>query len=394
MGTVGGRVRRPGVDGARALACLMVLAFHSWEFAGSPSSHGLGAMFELNAGVDLFMILSGFCLMLPLLERQNGVERFDWRTYLRRRVRRIAPPYYAAIAYAVALPAVLVAGYRALGISASWQPLPSAADLFTHLTFTHSLFPEYWNGISGSFWSLGLEMQFYLLFPLLVLALRRRGALVLALGAAASVAYRVVLDLNPQPEPMGLLLTLNAAGRLMEFCAGALAAVLVARTARQLTVPLAVVAGVCIAGGLVRNAPLAHLPARELLLSTGFAALLALAARPGNAVSAALSVRWLAWLGFVSYSVFLLHQQTLYYFQQGLEKALGVPQGAPTLALELTVGLALVLAVSWGFHRLVELPFMRPARRPLHARPAGSASLVPGQRRAGQDVRPEPAFRG
>ena len=152
--------RIPAIDGLRALAMLMVFTFHVWEFGGSPSRvvslaglpmdlYALVHKFEL--GVDLFMVLSGFCLFLPLCKSDRALWDWDWRNYARRRIRRIVPPYYAAIAYTVFLPVVLVALFRVLHLEANWQPFPPLYQVITHALFVHTLTKGTWGEINGSF---------------------------------------------------------------------------------------------------------------------------------------------------------------------------------------------------------------------------------------------------
>ena len=193
--------RIPAIDGLRALACMMVYGYHVWQFGYSPSlvvpvfGHPvnlLGMFPAFPAGVDLFMVLSGFCLFWPLCKSHEALENWDWREYAWRRVRRIVPPYYAAILYTIVLPMVLVALFRLLRLEANWQPVPSARQILTHIFFIHTLFPDTWKGITGAFWSLGLEAQFYLIFPLVVFAFRQWKLAVLAVMVASSIIYRII----------------------------------------------------------------------------------------------------------------------------------------------------------------------------------------------------------
>lgn len=93
-----GRVRY--IDGLRAVAVLAVVVSHA---APVNSAFHLGAH-----GLDLFFVLSGFCLSYPLLERKQRVGKFtfDIVRYTAQRLTRILPPYYAAIAILASLPLV------------------------------------------------------------------------------------------------------------------------------------------------------------------------------------------------------------------------------------------------------------------------------------------------
>lgn len=355
------------IDGVRGLACLMIFAFHSWQFAGSPSDGPLAAVAAFPAGVDLFMVLSGFCLYLPLAVSSRRLASFDLRTYARRRVRRIVPPYYAAIAFCVALPYLLKAGYEVLGRSADAQALPALGDLLSHLTFSHSLFADHWDGINGSFWSLGLEAQFYVLFPLLVWGVRRHAVTAMVAALAVSVAYRVVVDvtIGQGDYPQDFLWTVTGVGRWMQFVAGMAAATVVAR---GVVVPRAVrqLLGPAVLGLLVSAAALpavvVHLPVRDLLLASGFGLLLWTVCLPGP-LQRIFGSRPAVGFGVMSYSVFLIHQPVVYYVQQALERLLGISEQHTTLLLVWTLGFAVVLLVARGFFAVFERPFLASSRR-------------------------------
>ena len=114
------------IDGLRAAAFLMVFAFHSWEFGDSPALR-LGPIHlgqyigRFYSGVDLFMGISGFCLMWPLVSKPKILSSWSWRDFAARRIRRIVPPYYAAIALLTILPTFLVILFHVMGKPAKWQ---------------------------------------------------------------------------------------------------------------------------------------------------------------------------------------------------------------------------------------------------------------------------------
>jgi len=170
------------LDAGRAIAISLVTGFHLWRHFGSP--HFYVGPFDLYGilahgyvGVELFFVISGYAIMMTW-SRQNGDWRIRTRKFLLARLLRIYPTY----AVAVLLWIVLVRQ----GIA----PKPTGLkDIVTHLTFTHTFFPETFFSISGVMWSLAVEVQFYLLFPLIMLlplALRASLALV-------SVIYTVAL---------------------------------------------------------------------------------------------------------------------------------------------------------------------------------------------------------
>lgn len=357
--------RVDSVDGLRALALLLVFAFHTWEFAGSPYVPGISTVISQNTRPDFFVVLTGFVLFLPFARDASRAGRFLPGPYLRRRMRRIVLPYYAALLLAVLLPQTLVVLVRAVGMDASWQPLPSAGDTLTHVTFTHMFFPEYWAGINGSLWTMSLEMQLYLLFPLLILTWRRFGIKGLSWALTASIAYRLFVGLivDERGFPVEFLVAATGLGRLMEFLAGMVAALLVFRWRDRLrpwslALPALVVGAYTIA---VQGWP-AWLPVRELGLGLTFGSLI-MAAVMLRPIEQVFAWRPVSWLGYRAYSMFLVHQPVAWYVSEFLTKAAGVGPGTVKLALLWSIGLLVVMIFGQAMFLLVEQPCINWAKR-------------------------------
>lgn len=357
--------RVDSVDGLRALAFLLVFAFHSWEFAGQPYVPVVSAVVSQNTRPDFFVVLTGFVLFLPFARDAGRAGRFLPGQYLRRRLRRIVLPYYVALLLAILLPQALVVLVRMVGVEASWQPFPSIGDTVAHLTFTHMFFPEYWASINGSLWTMSLEMQLYLLFPVLILAWRRFGMAGLAWALSASLAYRVLAGLLVRGSdfPIDFLVAATAIGRLMEYLAGMVAALVVFRWRSALrtwwpVLLLAIVGGYAVA---VQGWP-AWLPVRESGLGLTFGALIvaAVTLRPVEQVFA---WRPVSWLGYRAYSMFLVHQPVVWYVSEFLAKAMDVGPGPVRLTLLWTGGLLVVIIFGQALFLLVEQPCIRWAKR-------------------------------
>ena len=111
-------------------------------------------------GVDLFFILSGFCIHWGY--SKPGVE-LEAGKYLQRRWWRIYPPYFFALAFAVILN--LGTNYYKLraGGSFSWANF-GLFQITSHVFLVHNLFKDSFTTISGPFWTIAVEMQFYLLY--------------------------------------------------------------------------------------------------------------------------------------------------------------------------------------------------------------------------------------
>ena len=370
----------PEVDGVRALAMLMIYVYHVWEFGGSPTKIvTLGGstvdlfspIGQFPSGVGLFMVLSGFCLFLPLCKSEEAVQKWHWKSYAVRRFRRIAPPYYAAIVYTVILPVVLTAFFRLLHQKANWQPVPSLWQFVTRFTFTHTLFLSTWSGISGSFWSLGLEAQFYAVFPLVVLGYKRYGLRFLAAMIGISIIYRIVANLV-LPQTAGFeadqrpfLLSIFFLGRWLQFAAGMLTAYFVANYRRNALTwsgrqgAAALLAALLVYILAVSNlvGPVVFFPLRDILLAVAYMLLLTSVSISETPLRRFFNNKIIARFAFISYSVFLLHQTTAWYISELMRRLLHIP-GEGRFYLLITVGFLLVLGISYVFFLIFERPFL------------------------------------
>src|SRR5215831_15038436 len=117
-------------------------------------------------GVPLFFVVSGFCIHLPQA-RAHAVQRGarpDWKEFFRRRFWRLYPPYVGSIAFALLLPFLLREDRSS-----------TVGDTLAHLALVHTLIPSYFDGVNPPAWTLAVETQFYLAYPLLFLVLARLG---------------------------------------------------------------------------------------------------------------------------------------------------------------------------------------------------------------------------
>lgn len=166
------------LDYVRAVAIISVLFFHTlgstfgneelpwhgWVRGFSaPASYLLLFPFSFGqVGVAIFFVVSGFCIHLSF--QQQGQE---WRSFWIRRFWRIYPAYIAATAFAV----VFLATNSRLDLHSS----PIWEQVAAHALLVHNLSQATFAGINGSFWSLAIEAQLYLLYPLLLMMVGRFG---------------------------------------------------------------------------------------------------------------------------------------------------------------------------------------------------------------------------
>lgn len=333
------------------------------------------------SGVDLFMVLSGFCLFFPLCKSEKALQSWSQWQFFTRRFWRIVPTYYGAIAYVTVLPIVLVLAFKILGLPAKWQPIPSAWQYISHLFFIHTFSPTTWAGISGPFWSLGVEMQFYLLFPLAILMYKRLGFRAFLAMIGISIAYRGVVGMFIQPsshfEVVPFLWTINFVGRWMQFAAGMAAACLAAYCFRNgvrlnswFGNSAVLLAAALFTAGLLWQLP-CWLPMRELLLAASGSLLCFTLCTSRSFAALLLEHKVARWLGYISYSIYLIHQTSAWFLTQFLKRFLHL-EGAVLALVMLTAGFAVVVLISYTFFLVFEKPFLE--RRTWRSKPKLSSS--------------------
>ncbi|HZV78915.1 MAG TPA: acyltransferase [Candidatus Binatus sp.] len=208
-------------DGLRGIAILLVVWYHvalvthavsAWPVFGSTLS--LQAIAQTGfIGVDLFFFVSGFCLFYPYARTiVEGRELMPVREFARKRLTKIIPSYLIALTAFALL-------YR--------QSFESPHDFWRqfglHIAFLHPLFQDSFGSISGPLWTLGIEVEFYVLFPLICWFFRRQPFIVFALLAIGAVFYRVSLSVHGttgmlyQTDQLPAVIDLFASGMLASY---------------------------------------------------------------------------------------------------------------------------------------------------------------------------------
>jgi peptidoglycan/LPS O-acetylase OafA/YrhL len=316
--------RQPSLDGLRGLAVLLVMASHF--LAGSLASIGW-------VGVDLFFVLSGY-LITSLLRESRDLGRFYCR-----RAFRILPLYYLAVLVAVvASPTVLA--------TQAWYWLHGANWLF-------ALQPDAYVGGTFHFWSLAIEEQFYLAWPLVVWSAGRRLPMVCLALIAVSFGLRAVLAMSGVSWLPLYVLTPTHLEPLAVGSALAASAPLRARLARAMVPATAGVALCAAASGPSPAYPGALVPLLALT-ALGWGAVLAAVlslptSHPAMRVLAHPASRA---LGTYSYALYLVHPAINAWLK-------GTMVDAWPAIPYLVVGCALSLAVALVAHYAWERPWLR-----------------------------------
>lgn len=369
------------VDALRGLAALWVILYDLWTFQGAPELGPLtGLLRSGHLGVEVFMVLSGFCLFYPLVRRQSWGSD-TWRRFAWRRARRILPPYYVAMIFAVGLPFALAPSFQTLGAPVPPPSWPSAWQWLSHLTLIHNLFPEVRSGLNPSFWSLSLEAQFYLIFPLMALALARGRLAGLLLLLGGCLAFRLGLGALDLANPAVLSGFGSILGRLTIFLAGMLAAWRLALLAPRAEPAPGGWWWLLMPGGLALGYhlyfhPVGLWPLSDLVLGATVATFLVRRGMGPLRGLGWLTHPYLVALGEISYSLYLIDRPICYHVSLAVAH-LWPGSVVQHLALSAALGIPLSIAMAVRFHFWFERPFMDDRRPPHPAlRPAPPAAAV------------------
>ena len=356
------------LDGLRAIAVTAVVLFHLDRLPGG------------NLGVDAFFVLSGWLITTRLLrgsERSPG-RRIDLGAFWAGRIRRLFPASLAVLAVVsvvwtighIDVPSLPRDLLWALGWSSNWGTITSGGDYWARFGEPSPV---------AHFWSLAVEEQFYVVWPLVLYPLARFGAgrrdalvgVVSAALAVGSVAF-MVLTFDPASPTATYL---HTAARAHSLLIGAVGAALTASAARRAfwarAARRAVPAAACIALTLVAVSS----EGSTWLYAWGFPvfalaiAVLVVAAADGG-LSRSLGARPLRWVGDRSYAIYLWHWPVILFLRGERAPVHGLP-------LDL-LRVAVTVALAAASYRWLEMPIRerRLARRPIPALALGLTVAV------------------
>ena len=189
------------LDGIRGLAALYVVFHHAYLQVTGPEESkilteqipplALMSVRWLEYGsfsVAIFIILSGYCLMLPVVSR--GILSGGWIEYIKRRAKRILPPYYAALGLSLLL--VLIFPFLNKPSGTIWDVTGDAFSLqsiLSHLFLIHNWKGAWASKINYPMWTVSTEWQIYFLLPLILLPLWRKFGLWVMTIAAIFIGF-------------------------------------------------------------------------------------------------------------------------------------------------------------------------------------------------------------
>ena len=367
IGTPRSEARLDFLDGIRGAAALYVVCHHIARHlpleAASRPIRMLALL--LNFGhyaVSVFIVLSGFCLMLPIV-RGDGILRGGAGRFFRRRAKRILPPYYLAMGLSLLLIMTLIGAKT--GTSWDGSVPVTGQSIVTHLLLVQDYFDS--TSINHVFWSVATEWHIYFLFPLLLVLFRRWGS---GRAAALSVGVAYVCSVLTVRQHLHIEMVgqfgLGMFGAALAYSSEARATAWRERAPWGAIALLALLLmGLLGAAGHRIFGITIYL---EPLLGIGTVAVILQALRPGpNLVRSVLGWKPAIALGGFSYSLYLIHAPLIQViWQYGIARLhCGMPA---SFLLLLTFGTPLIMAAAWLFSLIGERPFLnRPIQKPAEA---------------------------
>lgn len=376
----------------RALTAIYVLLHHATIHYYNPfiDNHLKGfqkiyfqTFFYGHFAVNMFIVLSGFSLMLSVTKNGYNLKGGSWAFY-KRRIVRIIPPYYLAILFSI----VLIWLFIGSPTGTHWDGSTTVTfgDILRHLFLIHDFFASTQAHINHVFWSIAVECPIYIFFPLLVFLWRKTGPVVtLTLSVIIAVTgvilliflgkiYRDINMFSSGVSPYIILFTLGMLAADMAFAETGFACQI-----RTLYLKSSVfkriicsIAFLIVALGVNQLIDNAKFPGNnnlsayfiDVLFGVIVGCMLFLCSiysindGKANLAFRFLNARPLAFIGSFSYSLYLIHAPLLQIISQYMLSHLAIDEFSATLLLS-ALGVMLIIPFSYLFFLVCERPFLK-----------------------------------
>lgn len=333
---------RPEIDGLRAVAVFLVIFYHAGLSTPSIDWFPGGLI-----GVDVFFVISGYLITCII---QKDIENFSIRSFYERRIRRIIPALFLVImatipvAYFTLLPKPFYEYERSARSAVAfisniyfWRLDSYTAEASQYKPLLHT-------------WSLGVEEQFYILYPAIVVLIWRlfRRLLTTAIFFAFLGSFILMIWASEiRPEAAFFLLPTRA----WELLAGALLARVEGKFGRPIgrNGILPIIGLATIVGSSVFLGDYLHAPGWSSLIPVISTCLVIWFCEPRDLATRLLSSRPFVWLGLISFSLYLWHQPVIVFTR--------ISSPYPVGQWEVVVQLVGIILLSWLTWRFIEKPF-------------------------------------
>ncbi|MDH5034483.1 MULTISPECIES: acyltransferase family protein [Chryseobacterium] len=353
------KVRFEFLDGIRGISALWVVLYHSLLFNGYSTGHNIKwsnhfVLFFIqkatsigHLAVSIFIVLSGFCLALPVVNNNMEIKG-GFKRYISRRAKRLIPPYYVALLLSGLL--ILLFPLLQTPYNTAWDSkLPvSFWSVISHIGLFHNLKSSWIFKINGAHWSIATEWQIYWLFPFMLLFWRRTNVYI---SFIIFVLLALLLKkLIPMAKPEFIIL----------FFMGVICCYLSFKkmTVNKLLIPLATT---IFLAGLLAFA-LLHINGFVMILLTGITFSFLLYSLVSYTKSTEkpiliLENKPLEFLGKISYSLYLIHGPLLAIMNLYLLKNFELTNDTRQWIIFIGVFI-LIIPVTTIFYNLVEKRFL------------------------------------
>lgn len=371
----------PNLDGLRTVACLAVFLIHSFINLPSPEvqsssayRYGLNALSTAHVGVNFFFVLSGFLITYLLLDEEHNWGRYDITAFYRRRIVRIWPLYYACVAFGF-----LVLPWLKSKAGQEWQ---EEANPWYFVTFLANM--ALVNDVDGKafnltvLWSVAIEEQFYLFWPLLLLLFRKVRPVLFLLLIVFSLAFRYFNRLDSDA------LYQHTFSVLSDLVMGGGAAWLAFHRASfrewiSTWSRLAIVVGYMV--GIMLILAQEHvlvgpvlLTGRRVVLGLFFVFVILEQNYATESFYKMSRNRFLTYWGTFTYGFYCLHPIGLQIALIAVRRFWPGPEDLTFVLIYSTIALLVSAVMAWGSYRYFETPFLRLKGRSRTATPIPSAA--------------------
>lgn len=379
------------IDGLRAIAAVYVLLHHAvlqYYNAGTEGLQGIPKLLVYTLGqgqlfVDLFIVLSGYCLMRPVLKAGYDL-RGGSIAFFKKRIIRILPTYFMAMLLSL----LLIWLFIGKPTGTHWDvSLPvNLADVFTHTLLINDIFKDHAFTINHSFWSISVECRIYLAFPIMVLLWKKRGPwiTIVAFFIVSVLTYQLLYFAQSISQAINLY-TPGFSPYILLFLFGMLAADFVHAKSRLYAL------GTRLPWGVLFTASVIVFAATRVYINKTYvdaqtfsyqwinitfglvcAVLLVLCANPGNSKLTASSLSFLSWkplafVGTFAYSLYLVHAPLLQILTQYLIAPLHLSRFNELLLL-LALSMLIIIPLAYLFFRLCEMPLIKFGKKRIAAK--------------------------
>lgn len=385
------------IDGIRGILALDVLLFH---FLGWNQPEDLNRIARLiskpfqlgHVAVNVFIVISGYSLMLPVIKSKDKSIRDGFSGYIYRRIRRIFPVYYSALLVSIVVLAVI------RRINQDGSSIEIDKDLSWDSVLSHLLLIHTWiKGLSGTInpalWSVATEWHIYFLFPTILIPVWAR------FGGIGLLIASIAIGLSPLfLMPSSSEIIKNCPWYVVLFAVGMIAAVETEKPfyhslRYDIFIALIGAAGVFVFLYLKsrdRSANVTEtLPEIQLLKDCACgitsACLLIYCYRSSkrkefggkSIILAALESACVVWLGSFSYSLYAIHFAVLKVFEQ-LAHTMRL-SSSHTFYFKAIVGIPLAIAIAYYFSLIFEIPFLKSSSKAKQVKPVSTHNQSPHQ---------------